>query len=357
MSESLPNHSNESNEIAPSAPTTASRVRLTSIAPEAYRHPSDLQATRALRAVPGFEKAVGVLSRHSLERFLFHEYCASSVRVTPRQCAPIHALLVESCEILDMPEPALFLSQTPIANAFAFGRETPTLVLQTGLVELLTPDELRAVIAHELGHIQCGHSVYRLMWLAILLASRFGGAALGLGDALSMGMQVALLEWMRKAEFSADRAALLVAQDPEIVFSLLFKLTGGSPKVFEMMDRDEYLAQAESYDAPGDGKLDRFYKLLLESEKSHPIPVLRAREALRWGNGPDCAAILAGKYPRRNVVAPVAPKTESRPNEAGACAHCGATLEMAFSFCTSCGRDRLAPVSEPKSGDEERLNG
>ena len=141
------------------------RVRLSQIAPEAYRHPSDQQATQALRAVPGFEKAVAYLSRHSFERFLFHEYCASAVRVTERQCSDIHRLLLEASDTLDMTPPALFLAQTPIANAFAFGREAPAMVLQTGLVELLNEDELRAVIAHELGHVHCGHSIYRLMWL------------------------------------------------------------------------------------------------------------------------------------------------------------------------------------------------
>jgi Zn-dependent protease with chaperone function len=63
----------------------------------------------------------------------------------------IHALLKEACTILDLPEPSLFVSQTPIANAFALGRDNPTMVLHTGLVELLTEDELLAVIAHEMG--------------------------------------------------------------------------------------------------------------------------------------------------------------------------------------------------------------
>lgn len=324
---------------------SSSRVRLTQIAPEAYRHPHDQQATRTLRAVPGFEKAIAYLSRHSFERFLYHEYCASAVKVGPRQCPRIHVLLEEACDTLDMPLPSLFLAQTPIANAFAFGRETPTLVLQTGLVELLSEDELRAVIAHELGHVHCGHSIYRLMWLLLVLASRFGGGQLGVGDLFSMPLQLALLEWMRKAEFSADRAAILGVQDAEVVFSALFKLTGGSPRVFEQMDRDEYLKQAELYAPPVESRLDRFYKMMLETEKTHPIPVLRAREALEWGKGEAYQRIVAGQYLRRDTLGKGAASVVSCPS-------CGEETEAGFSFCTRCGRDLPAPGALPPAEEE-----
>lgn len=324
------------------------RVRLPQLAPESYRHPLDLQAAAALRAVPGFETAMTKFSRYGIERLLFVEACASAVQVTPRQCGRIHALLREACAVLDIaPEPALFLAQTPVANAFAMGREAPCIVLQTGLVELLDEDELQAVIAHELGHIHCGHSVYRLMALVVgMLLTRFGGATLGLADIFSLGLQAALLEWARKAEFSADRAAALCVQDPEIVFRALFKLTGGSPKVFDEMDRDEYLKQADLYDAPGMPPLDKVYKVLLTVPQTHPIPVLRAREALRYGESDEYRAILAGNYRRRDRVSPTAAATE-----VVSCPRCGKETDAAaFSFCTHCGAD-LRPPAPP--GEKE----
>jgi Zn-dependent protease with chaperone function len=323
---------------------TTTRKRFPGIAPEAYRHPLDQQATDSLRSVPGFEFAVSKLSRFSIEHILYVEYCATAVKVTPRQCSRIYELLREACSILDVTEPALFLSQTPIANAFALGKERPMMVLHTGLVELMTEEELLGVIAHELGHIHCGHSVYRLMLLLIELAGRVGGAKLGVGDAFSMPIQMALLEWARKAEFSADRAAILVTQNPEAVFSTLFKLTGGSPKIFEQMDREEYLKQAEEYDRPDAGKLDKFYRTMLEAGKTHPIPVLRAREALRYGETDEYKAILEGRYTRYDKnhrlssAAPTAPTT---------CPHCGQEADTSFSFCVHCGGDiRIISASE-----------
>jgi Zn-dependent protease with chaperone function len=327
------------------------RRRFPGIAPEAYRHPLDQQATDSLRAVPGFEYAVSKLSKFSIEHILYVEYCATAVKVTPRQCSRIYALLREACSILDVPEPALFLSQTPIVNAFALGREKPMMVLHTGLVELTNEEELLGVIAHELGHIHCGHSVYRLMLLLIELAGRVGGARLGVGDIFSMPVQMALLEWSRKAEFSADRAAILVTQNPEAIFSTLFKLTGGSPKIFDQMDREEYLKQAEEYSRPDAGKLDKFYRTMLEAGMTHPIPVLRAREALRYGDSDEFKALLAGRYTQYDKNRRLTPAAVNAPTN---CPQCGQEADTSFSFCVHCGAD-LRPIiaASEETGSEK----
>jgi Zn-dependent protease with chaperone function len=334
------------------------RRRLINLSPEAYRHPLDKQATAALRAVPGFEYAIRKLSRYSLEQMLYLEMCASAVKVTPKQCSRIYRLLEEAVAVLDMPTvPALFLTQTPIVNAFAMGRENPTVVLHTGLVELLTEEELLGVIAHELGHVHCGHTVYRLMALLVELLVRYGGMKLGVGDILSMPLQASLLEWTRKAEFSADRAAILVTQNPEAVFSTLFKLTGGSPKVFNMMDRDEYLKQAEEYDRTDTGRMDRFYKTLIEAGKTHPIPVLRARETLRYGESEEYKDILAGRYGRREKNGTVSVASGAKASGHVTCASCGQEADTFFSFCTHCGADLkevVAVAANVGAMDKER---
>ena len=331
----------DTNAAADDTPSaTPTRTRLPGISPEAYRHPYDRQAAAALRAVPGFELAATKFSRYSVERFLYVLACADAVRVTPRQCGRIHALLREACAVLDIwPEPNLFLTQTPIPNASALGREMPSILIHTGLVEMLSEEEILAVIAHELGHIQCGHTVYLLMlWLIQSVLKRYGSAVPvpGVGDWLSLSLEATLLEWLRKAEFSADRAALLCVQNPEVVFSVLFKLTGGSPKIYEQMDREEYLRQAEDYDNPGAPPLDKVYKMLLSVPQTHPIPVLRAREALRYGDSDEYRTILSGEYRRRDKV--------TARQEMILCPRCGEeTDRAAFSFCTQCGADLPAP--------------
>jgi Zn-dependent protease with chaperone function len=350
MSDTLDTAAPAADVAAASATEASGRRRFPGIAPEAYRHPLDQQATAALRAVPGFEMAIARLSQHSVEKLIYHEELASAVRVTPRQCSRIYKLLKEACGILDVAEPALFLSQTPIANAFAVGRDNPTMLLQTGLVELMTEDELLAVIAHELGHIHCGHTIYLLAATLLELLARLGGDKLGVGDLFSLSFRAALLEWTRKAEFSADRAATLVTQDPEIVFSALFKLTGGSPKIFEQMDRDEYLRQADDYERPDRSKLDKFYQVMLESGKTHPIPVLRSREVLRYGQSDEFRAILNGEYTRRGQTEVDRASLKPLSNATTTCPNCGTRTDLVFSFCTGCGTDLLVVAPDIQGG-------
>ncbi|GAB4453529.1 MAG: hypothetical protein OHK0029_06560 [Armatimonadaceae bacterium] len=319
------------------------RKILKDLAPEAYRHPLDQQATTALRAVPGFEFAVSKLSRFGIEQMLYVHFCANSVRVTPKQCSRIHALLREACAILNVTEPALFLSQSPVVNAFAMGREKPLMVLHTGLVELLTEEELLGVIGHELGHIHCGHSVYRLMLLLLMLAGRAGGARLGMGDVFTMPIQAALLEWARKAEFTADRAAVLVTQNPEAIFSTLFKITGGSPKIFEQMDREEFLKQAEEFDPEKMSRLDKMYLLMVEGGMEHPIPVFRAQEVLRYGESDEFKAIMAGRYIRLDKNGRLSSAFKTDPVS---CPQCGKEADTSFSFCIHCGSDLTALRNE-----------
>lgn len=328
------------------------RKRLVDIAPESYRHPLDQQATAALRAVPGFEFAVSKLSRFGIEQMLYVNFLANSVRVTPKQCSRIHALLVEACAILNMPEPALFLSQNPVVNAFALGRERPLMVLHTGLVELLDEEELLGVIAHELGHIHCGHSVYRLMLLLLMMAGRVGGTRLGVGDAFTMPIQMALLEWARKAEFSADRASVLVTQNPEAMFSALFKVTGGSPKIFEQMDREEYLKQAEEFDRTDTSHLDKFYRLVVESGMEHPIPVIRSREVLRYGESDEYKAIIEGRYIRYDKDGRLSSAFKTAPI---VCPHCEKEADTSFTFCIHCGGDLKEAIASAQAKGGEAV--
>lgn len=56
-------------------------------------------------------------------------------------------------------------------------------------------------------------------------------------------MEDALLRWLRAAELTCDRAALLVAQDPGVVIGALMKLAGGSPAFAHELSVDAFLQQ------------------------------------------------------------------------------------------------------------------
>ncbi len=111
-----------------------------------------------------------------------------------------------------------------------------------------------------------------------------------------IAINLALLEWSRKAELTADRAGALVVQDPETSYRVNMKLAGG--RRVDEMSRDAMFAQADEYEEHGD-VLDGALKLALTASQTHPFPVPRIGELRRWVESGEYAAILSGDYPVR----------------------------------------------------------
>jgi Zn-dependent protease with chaperone function len=199
---------------------------------------------------------------------------------------------MEACQILDLEPPQLYIRQHPVPNAYTFAMrgKQPFIVVHTSLIELLTPDEIQAVIAHELGHLKCDHSVYLTLANLVVLAA--GQLVPPIGGLIAQSLQAQILEWVRCAEFTCDRAALLVSQNPRVVASVLMKLTGGSPSLAPQLNLDAFIAQARSYDDISTDELGRLLKQAHTAQLTHPVPVLRAREIDRWAESQVYQSLL-----------------------------------------------------------------
>ncbi|MGB7250198.1 MAG: M48 family metallopeptidase [Phormidesmis sp.] len=255
-----------------------------------FRHPLDRQATKALKQLPGLDVAIRSLLGPMGEQFFYLDNIAASVLVGPNQLPDLYNSLVEACEVLDLEVPQLYIKQHPVPNAYTFAMrgKRPFIVVHTSLIELLTPAEVQAVIGHELGHLKCDHGVYLTLANILTLAT----SQLPFGSVLMQNWQSKIMEWVRCAEFTCDRAALLATQDARTVASVLMKLSGGSPTLSSQLNLDAFIEQARSYDAISDSDLGEMLKQLKTNELSHPVPVLRAREIDRWAGTPDYQALL-----------------------------------------------------------------
>ncbi|HXL90140.1 MAG TPA: M48 family metallopeptidase [Streptosporangiaceae bacterium] len=279
----------------PSVPDR-SRVRLPGISSRAYEHPADRSALVALRKLTGFDTLLRKLSGLFPQRALRLIFLASSVKVSEQQFPHIHEMLRDACYVLDLEKvPELYVVQQPLVNAMAVGLNEPFIVLNSGLVDLLDPEELRAVIGHEVGHILSGHAVYSTMLaILILLAARIAWMPIGyLG---LRGIIWGLEEWFRKAELSCDRAGLLACQDIDASRRVLMKLAGGS-RLAEM-NADAFHDQAHEYDAVPDLR-DSILKVLQLQGNTHPFAVVRFAEIDYWYASGAYQRILDGDYPRR----------------------------------------------------------
>lgn len=267
---------------------------LPQISPAAWEHPTDRAALAALQTIPGFDavvrKVVGVFG----ERNIRINYQAQALKVGPRQYGDLHRMLVEVCDVLDTDVPPLFVSQTPMVNAGAVGMDNPFIVLNSSLVELAKPREIRAVLGHEVGHIMSDHALYRTLLFLLLDFARPSVPILGQAV---LPITLALQEWSRKAEVSCDRAGLLATQKPTASFGCLASMAGGIRGREGTIDLDAFVAQSDEYlDADG---LDAYYKFMATLRRSHPFPVVRVAELRRWIDSGAYDAIIDGDYVRR----------------------------------------------------------
>ena len=258
---------------------------------DSFRHPLDLEATKTLKQIPGLDMLVRNLLGPLAEQVFYVENIASSVLVGENQLPDLHKLLIEACKILDIEPPSLYLRQHPAPNAYTFAMrgKQPFIVVHTSLIDMLTPEEIQAVIAHELGHLKCDHSVYLTPVNLLILAAQ---AVPNVGTFLAQSIQAQLLEWVRCAEFTCDRAALLATQDPKVVMSVLMKLAGGSPTLSSKLNLDAFIDQARAYDDISKNELGEMVKVARTAQLTHPVPVLRAREIDNWSSSKEYQKLL-----------------------------------------------------------------
>lgn len=279
-----------------SSETTRHRVVLKGISSRAWEHPADRGALVALRKLQGFDTILRKFSAFMNERAIKMQLLGSAVRVSDRQFPRLQRLHAEAATTLDAPElPELYVIASPVFNAMTIGIDTPKIVVNSALVDLLDDDELRFVLGHELGHALSGHALYRtllqyiLMFGMTLTSVPFGGIGL-------IALRSALSEWSRKSELSSDRAGLLATQDVQAAIRVNMKLASGGH--LEDLDQTEFLAQARDYQDTDDLR-DSIAKLLLVDGTTHPMNVVRASEIRRWVDSGAYADILGGNYPRR----------------------------------------------------------
>lgn len=81
---------------------------------------------------------------------------AGAREISPEQAPDLYRLVEELATYARLPMPRVALIETPAPNAFATGRdpEHAVVAVTTGILGLLSRDELAGVLAHELGHVR-----------------------------------------------------------------------------------------------------------------------------------------------------------------------------------------------------------
>ncbi len=267
---------------------------LTDISSRAWEHSADRAALAALRKLPGFDQVLRALFGIFGEKPVRLAFQANAVRVGPNQFPRVWDLYCEVCTTMDAPERyPLFVSQNPVVNAGAYGMKEPFIILNSGTLALLTDRQVSYILGHEVGHVMSDHVLYRTMTELLIALAKMGFPIVGLA---ARAILVALLEWSRKSELSADRAGLLAIQDPDEVMGSMLKMAGGGED--DETSLPEFILQAEDYRESGD-MADQVFKVLNLLGQTHPFWVLRLSELRGWIETGAYDRILRGEYQRR----------------------------------------------------------
>lgn len=172
--------------------------------------------------------------------------------VSPQQAPELHAIIERLCVQADLPKPKVGMVNTQMPNAFAMGRnqKSATVVVTTGIMELLSPAELEGVIAHELAHIR--HKDVAIMTIASFFAAiasmilqwgfLFGGSSdddegPGMLAVILVALAVYVVSFVllqalsRFREFAADRGAAEITRRPSALASALMKINGSMDRI------------------------------------------------------------------------------------------------------------------------------
>lgn len=271
------------------------RIRFQNLDKADFVSDADRWALEKLKKVPLLPQAVSKFYEVGLDRWMYLLNMGYAVRCGPKQFPSLHKILLDCCAIMDMPEVELYVTNNPFPNAFAGGVERPYITLRSSIIDTMSDEQLYHLIGHELGHIKAEHVLYfSIASLILPILDLLGKRTLGVTDVATYGLLLALFEWSRQAEFSADRAGLLCSQNYETSQDANMALAAGPSRLRHEMSREAFLEQAGMYqEAPVMDQLGKAIVFaLIGKTMTHPMPIHRAQALARWKGSGDYDRLL-----------------------------------------------------------------
>jgi heat shock protein HtpX len=170
--------------------------------------------------------------------------------VSPKEEPELHQMVAELANAAGIPKPKVGISQLSIPNAFAFGKTQGDgrVCITQGIQRLLSKDELKAVLGHEIAHLKhrdmmiitllsvipliCYWIAWSFMWRGM-----FGGGRQSAGYAALIGLgamiayfitNLLVLAGSRIREYYADERSVRLGNPSHHLASALYKLVYSS---------------------------------------------------------------------------------------------------------------------------------
>lgn len=179
--------------------------------------------------------------------------------VTPEQAPELHAMVERLAQTVDLPKPKVAMVESDVPNAFATGRspKNSVIAVTSSLMQRLQPQEVEAVLAHEMTHIRNRDvmvitlatffaTVANFLMRMLMFQGMYGGYGRrrdrdGGGSAIILVWVVSLVVWIisfvliralsRYREYAADRGSAIITGAPSLLASALMKISGAMSRI------------------------------------------------------------------------------------------------------------------------------
>ena len=228
------------------------------------------------------------------------QYIGGNVRVTEKNFPELKKIIQKQAAIAQVPEPDLFVLQSPELQAFTLGYKHPyMIVIHSSIIESFTAAETEVVIAHELGHAYHGHTkILSILWAIQNMPL----------DVLFLPIQIAFYFYARQCEVTSDRFAVCMTQNPRGFVKVITKLAVG-PKLTDQIDEIAFLNQSLEIQKNRKYQVGEWYT-------DHPYNIHRVAYTIRFSNE-------NGIYYRRG--------------DSVYCINCGTMVSLPAKYCVRCG--------------------
>lgn len=267
-------------------------TRMNGLKASDYMYPGEDLAFTELNSFPLVDKVIGEIIALSTNTNALPETQADMYRVTEKSCPKVYELFQTAKTRLDIKkEIPLFIKPDFDFNACAYGGESPFIIIHSSFIKNASDDDLLFILGHELGHIKGNHTVYGFLTAQTI---SYLAQVPVVGPMLSDGLMIAMYEWKRRQEYSADRAGAIAAGGPEKALLALKTLLGLHEKVKGVnVTIEDLLAQHDAY---MDETKNWVSKAVLFSSilfSSHPWTVKRICEMNKWKESGEFEALAA----------------------------------------------------------------
>jgi Zn-dependent protease with chaperone function len=223
--------------------------------PRDFEHPSMQRMNQLLRGSVVLRKTAESLSRKIGKPW--YESTFNSILSTEKQYPRVHEIgLIAARRLGAKQSPSVYVELDRGYQSATYGSEHDAFVnVGSFLPRFLNDQELLFILGHEIGHLVSQHALWTTVSMFLVGQQRTNLMAEGVMGFISnplklveSGVESVVTNWMRVADFTADRAALLAVGSFEAAKRAIFLLHLRSRRELDEMDIDEWMRQVETQD-------------------------------------------------------------------------------------------------------------